>query len=251
MRRLGPILIVVIGLAALVICFAPIPAIGSSDPAARQFETKLGLDLQGGLRIEYQVLPAEGKTPTKADLEVLRTIIINRVDKSGVSEPQVVTQGNDRIVVEMPGIQNADQIRKLVGTTGRLDFVPLGTTTATTGQALDLTAFPPLFSGDRGRGRQHRRGPDRPAHGRLHAQAHRQGPLRELHRGPHRPVLRHRPRRQGHHGAGDPELDPQRPGPDHLRRHRRLSAGRRPEPGHDPPVRPAPVSRSRSSPTRR
>jgi preprotein translocase subunit SecD len=48
----------------------------------------------------------------------------------------------------MPGLENPDQVRKLVGTTGRLDFVPLGTTTATAGQKLDLTAFPPLFSGD-------------------------------------------------------------------------------------------------------
>ena len=70
--------------------------------------------------------PAQGKTPTRDDLNVMRTIIVNRIDKSGVSEPQVVVQGNDRIVVEMPGITNVEQIRKLVGTTGRLDFVPLG-----------------------------------------------------------------------------------------------------------------------------
>jgi preprotein translocase subunit SecD len=41
------------------------------------------------------------------------------------------------VIVEMPGIQNADQIRNLVGTTGRLDFVPLGQTPATQGQELN------------------------------------------------------------------------------------------------------------------
>ncbi len=149
MRRTGPILIVVVGLLALVAVIFPLP-LPSLSPSggAAVAETKLGLDLQGGLRIEYRVLPAEGKVPTKADLEVLKQIILNRVDASGVSEPQVVVQDPDRIIVEMPGIQNADQIRKLVGTTGRLDFVPLGTTTATSGQELDLTQFPPLFSGD-------------------------------------------------------------------------------------------------------
>ncbi len=129
MRRAGPILIIVIGLLAILVDFVrvPLPSLGGQDAGTtRYLETKLGLDLQGGLRIEYQVLPAEGKSPTRDDLAVLRQIIINRVDKSGVSEPQVVVQGNDRIVVEMPGIQNADQIRSLVGTTGRLDFVPLG-----------------------------------------------------------------------------------------------------------------------------
>ena len=72
------------------------------------------------------MLPAEGKAPERDDLNVMRQIIVNRIDKSGVAEPQVVIQGKDRIIVEMPGVQNPDQIRDLVGTTGRLDFVPLG-----------------------------------------------------------------------------------------------------------------------------
>ncbi len=151
MRRAGPILIIVIGVLALLVDFVrvPMPSTGGQDAGTTHYlETKLGLDLQGGLRIEYRVLPAEGKTPTRDDLAVLRQIIINRVDKSGVAEPQVVVQGNDRIIVEMPGIQNADQIRSLVGTTGRLDFVPLGSTQKQQGEEVDLKQFPPLFSGD-------------------------------------------------------------------------------------------------------
>jgi preprotein translocase subunit SecD len=143
MRRAGPILIIVIGVLAILVDFVrvPIPSMGGQDAGTTHFlETKLGLDLQGGLRIEYQVLPAEGKTPTREDLGILRQIIINRVDKSGVAEPQVVVQGNDRIVVEMPGIQNADQIRNLVGTTGRLDFVPLGQLTQGPPQGTELPA---------------------------------------------------------------------------------------------------------------
>ncbi len=139
MRRAGPILIVVIGLLAFVAAFFAVPLPSTGTAAGRTLETKLGLDLQGGLRIEYRVDPAQGKTPTRDDLNVMRTIIINRIDKSGVSEPQVVVQGTDRIVVEMPGITNVEQIRQLVGTTGRLDFVPLGTTGASADQVLDPT----------------------------------------------------------------------------------------------------------------
>ena len=137
MRRAGPILIVVIGFISLLVGFVaiPLPALGSNS-AARTLETKLGLDLRGGLRIEYQVLPDQGKIPTQADLSVLRQVIVNRIDKSGVAEPQVVVQGNDRIIVEMPGVTNADQIRQLVGTTGRLDFIPLGSTPASQDQVL-------------------------------------------------------------------------------------------------------------------
>ncbi|HEY6014855.1 MAG TPA: protein translocase subunit SecD, partial [Candidatus Limnocylindrales bacterium] len=122
-------------------------------------ETKLGLDLRGGLRLEYQVLPANGKAPTRDDLNIMRQIVINRIDKSGVAEPQVVIQGQDRIIVEMPGVQNAQQIRDLVGTTGRLDFVPLGQTQMSQDQevgqqVLDtkcsdtVTEMCVLFSGD-------------------------------------------------------------------------------------------------------
>ena len=159
MRRAGPILIVVIGLLALVAAIFPVPVPGGAGAEARTLETKLGLDLQGGLRIEYQVLPAEGKTPSRDDLNVMRSIILNRVDKSGVAEPLVVVQGTDRIVVEMPGVTNFEQIESLIGTTGRLDFVPLGTTPASDGQPLDpawlatpcsdtVTINCVLFSGD-------------------------------------------------------------------------------------------------------
>jgi protein-export membrane protein SecD len=138
MRRAGPILIVIVGLLALVasVVALPIPALSSAGES-RTLETKLGLDLQGGLRIEYLVLPAEGKTPTRDDLNVLRQIILNRVDTSGVAEPTVVAQGSDRIVVEMPGVTNFEQIERLIGTTGRLDFVPLGSVPANPDQELD------------------------------------------------------------------------------------------------------------------
>jgi protein-export membrane protein SecD len=159
MRRSGPILIVVIGLLAFVAAFFAVPLPSTSGGESRTLETKLGLDLQGGLRIEYRVDPVEGKVPSRDDLDIMRTIILNRIDKSGVAEPLVVTQGTDRIVVEMPGITNVDQIRSLVGTTGRLDFVPLGDTPASDGQVLDpawistkcdatITINCVLFSGD-------------------------------------------------------------------------------------------------------
>ncbi len=140
MRRAGPFLILIIGVLALLVDFArvPMPSLGTQASGTTNYlETKLGLDLRGGLRVEYQVLPAEGKVPTRDDLNIMRTIIINRIDKSGVAEPQVTVQGSDRIVIEMPNVQNVDQIRSLVGTTGRLDFVPLGQTPASQGQPLD------------------------------------------------------------------------------------------------------------------
>jgi len=151
MRRAGPILIVLIGVLALVIDLFPnlkIPDLASPDGSWRTVETKLGLDLEGGLRVEYQALPKDGVQPTPEALGVIKDIIERRVNTTGVSEPVVVVQGSDRVVIELPGISDVDSVRRLVGQTGKLDFVPLGQTQATDGQVIDLEQYPPLFSGD-------------------------------------------------------------------------------------------------------
>ncbi|MFZ5854971.1 MAG: protein translocase subunit SecD [Chloroflexota bacterium] len=161
MRRTAPILIVVIGLAALILNFWPnltLPVFGDPAGGSRKVETKLGLDLQGGLRAEYRALPVEGKAPGPGDMATIRDIIERRVNSTGVAEPIVQTQGSDRVVIELPGAVDTDAIRKLVGTTGRLDFVPLpadkygnqaspGPQQAVAGRPLP-TQETPLFSGD-------------------------------------------------------------------------------------------------------
>src|SRR5436190_2732672 len=151
MRRAGPILILLIGVLALLIDFVPglmLPDTASADGSWRAVETKLGLDLSGGLRVEYQAQAVDGKTPTPGDMGVIKDIVERRVNTTGVSEPLVTTQGSDRVVVELPGVTDPEAVRKLVGQTGQLDFVPLGSTTATEGQVLDLKQYPPLFGGD-------------------------------------------------------------------------------------------------------
>jgi protein-export membrane protein SecD len=151
MRRAGPALILLIGVLALIIDFFPglrLPDFSASEGGSRVVETKLGLDLEGGLRVEYQALPNEGVQPSREAMGVIKDIIERRVNTTGVSEPVVVVQGDDRVVIELPGVSDVESVRRLVGQTGKLDFVPLGTTQATRGQVLDLKEFPPLFSGD-------------------------------------------------------------------------------------------------------
>ena len=97
MRKTGPILILIIGILALIVDFVPGLTLPDAE-GSRPIETKVGLDLQGGLRVEYQALPVNGRAPRQEDLEVIRTIIENRVNSTGVSEPVITTQGSDRIV---------------------------------------------------------------------------------------------------------------------------------------------------------
>jgi preprotein translocase subunit SecD len=150
MRRAGPALILLIGVLALILDFFPglkLPDFAGGGQS-RVVETKLGLDLKGGLRVEYQALPKDGVAPSREALGVIKDIIERRVNTTGVSEPVVVVQGDDRVVIELPGISDVDSVRRLVGQTGRLDFVPLGATQMSDGQTIDLKEFPPLFSGD-------------------------------------------------------------------------------------------------------
>ncbi len=165
MRRFAPILIVVVGLFALAIDFWPglkLPTLGDPASGSKVLETKLGLDLQGGLRVEYQAIPANGKTPDAAAMATIRDIIERRVNSTGVSEPQVIVHGTDRVVIELPGATNREEIEKLVGQTGQLTFVPLPAErygTASTGQSsatgvVDGQLLPndpklkPLFTGE-------------------------------------------------------------------------------------------------------
>ena len=82
---------------------------------------KLGLDLQGGLRV---VLQAEQDEPDPEDLSAARNVIENRINEFGVSEPLIQTSGGNRIVVELPGLSSADQDRALglIGQQAILEF---------------------------------------------------------------------------------------------------------------------------------
>jgi len=97
-----------------------------SNVLGRDLKTVLGLDLQGGIRVTLAVVPQAGQVVTDEQVETARDIIERRVGGLGVSEPQVRTEvsGTDRrIVVEVPGVSNEDQVRSLVGSTGQLQFI--------------------------------------------------------------------------------------------------------------------------------
>jgi protein-export membrane protein SecD len=49
-------------------------------------------------------------------------VIRNRIDEFGVSEPQISSQGSDRVVVELPGIKDVERAKDLIGRTAKLEF---------------------------------------------------------------------------------------------------------------------------------
>lgn len=107
------------------------------DPSLR-----LGLDLQGGLRV---LLQADNPNPDREDLSAARRVIENRVNEFGVAEPTIQTQGENRILVELPGLTAADQERalRLIGQQATLAFrvVRQGATDPLTLDDLEPAAF--------------------------------------------------------------------------------------------------------------
>src|SRR4051794_31653619 len=86
-------------------------------------ETKLGLDLQGGLELVYEGQPTgTGTEVTGEDIEDSISIIEQRINKLGVAEPEVARLGNTNITVALPGVTDANRAAEQVGTTAQLYF---------------------------------------------------------------------------------------------------------------------------------
>src|SRR5215212_805506 len=86
-------------------------------------ETKLGLDLQGGVSLVYQGKPTKQQpTITQDALDRAVDIIRDRVDALGVAEPQIARSGRDQIVVDLPAVKDAQRAADQVGTTAQMYF---------------------------------------------------------------------------------------------------------------------------------
>ena len=100
----------------------------------------LGLDLQGGIHLVMEVDLADLPEEEAFDaVDRTREVIRNRIDQFGVAEPTIQQQGENRIIVELPGVQDVERAKALIGKTARLEFKLL----------------PPLEERDRQLGRIH------------------------------------------------------------------------------------------------
>jgi protein-export membrane protein SecD len=85
---------------------------------------KLGLDLRGGMHIVLSVdrskLPKDVGVRDARDraLEIIR----NRIDQFGVAEPEIARQGEDRIVIQLPGVVASERAKEIIGKTALLEF---------------------------------------------------------------------------------------------------------------------------------
>ncbi|HET6211460.1 MAG TPA: protein translocase subunit SecD, partial [Micromonosporaceae bacterium] len=130
-------------LVALGIIFAILYALvflGGKGGFSSRLNPKLGLDLVGGTRVTLIAKTLDGKAPKADSLEQARRIIQSRVDSRGVSEAEVVTEGNQNIVISVPG-QSNDAVKD-VGQAAQLRFRKVLNLTQDIGDTTTPTATP-------------------------------------------------------------------------------------------------------------
>jgi preprotein translocase subunit SecD len=93
---------------------------GASGSFTERLHPKLGLDLVGGTQATYVASLQNGQAPSQQSMEQSRTIIESRVNALGVSEAEVVIEGNRNIVVSLAG--EADDQLKNVGQAAQMRF---------------------------------------------------------------------------------------------------------------------------------
>src|SRR3954447_13639651 len=85
----------------------------------------LGLDLQGGLEVVLKAVPPPGKSCDAACMDRSVTIMRKRIDKLGVSEPEIRKQGSNQIVIQLAGVHDVNKAAEIIGTTAQLQFYDL------------------------------------------------------------------------------------------------------------------------------
>lgn len=113
----------------------------------RDIDTRLGLDLVGGVQALLEAdLPADRAVEAE-DMTTARTIVENRVNGLGVSEAVVQLAGERRIVVELPGIEDPEAAITTIQQTGLLEFVDMGDNPLSEGTKV-VTDFAETASGE-------------------------------------------------------------------------------------------------------
>jgi len=122
MRTIRNRLLVILGL-IIVSVYALVPKTGPTGEKVPAIN--LGLDLQGGMHLAVEVDDPNGTLTPEARVDALErtlTTIRNRIDEFGVREPTIQRVGNDRIIVELAGIDDPERAKAIVERTAFLEF---------------------------------------------------------------------------------------------------------------------------------
>ena len=131
-RKIFACLIIVILIAGWFISFC---GIGDKVGNLGQ-QLKYGLDINGGVYVLLEAETDETGTDLTQIMNQTKSVLENRVNAMGISEAQVSIEGTNRLRVEMPGVDNAEEAIEQIGRTAQLQFFLADGTLALTGEGI-------------------------------------------------------------------------------------------------------------------
>jgi len=84
---------------------------------------KLGLDIEGGVVVVYEADTDETGTDLLKTMNQVKSVMSNRIDEFGLTEPNITIQGEDRIRIELPGVDDTQEALEIIGKTAQLEFL--------------------------------------------------------------------------------------------------------------------------------
>jgi len=107
---------------------------------------KLGLDLKGGTQIVLKPTLQGEDEVTEESLDKAMLIIMDRIDKLGISEPLVTRDYSNNIIIQLPGVDDPNRAIEVIGKTAQLEFRILESVDENTGE---VNLGPTLMTGDK------------------------------------------------------------------------------------------------------
>ena len=112
--RLVNVIVIIIFVIILGVCFYYMYPFQSS--------IKLGLDLKGGTQIILKPIERGAEQVTSEAIDKAQLIILNRIDRLGISEPLVTRDYNNNIIIQLPGVDDPERAIEVIGKTAQLEF---------------------------------------------------------------------------------------------------------------------------------
>ncbi len=94
----------------------------AKDKIREYFPSVIRMTNESGATLEYGLTKITKTNIEEQSVSKSIEVIRNRIDEFGVSEPEIVSQGNDRIIVALPGVKDIDRAKELIGRTAKLEF---------------------------------------------------------------------------------------------------------------------------------
>jgi SecD/SecF fusion protein len=110
---------------------AVLAVIGAAVYLVMTRPAKLGLDLRGGTQIVLEASATEEQDLNDDTMSRTLEVLRRRVDQLGVSEPNLQRSGDERILIELPGVTDPDEALEVIGRTAQLTFHPVEEVVAT------------------------------------------------------------------------------------------------------------------------